>query len=104
MRLPPQYNYDKKEKVEKLTTNIEALERLKEIGPDAYLVCNFILASRDARERLKVTSKAIDEDGRMRFSFNVAGASTGRWSSSENPMWTGTNDRISPMRCVDVRC
>ena len=27
----------------------------------------------------------------MRFSFNVAGASTGRWSSSENPMWTGTN-------------
>jgi DNA polymerase I len=91
MRLPPQYKYDKKERVEKLTTSIEALERLKEIGPDAYLICNFILASRDAREKIKITSKSIDEDGRMRFSFNVAGASTGRWSSSENPMWTGTN-------------
>ena len=91
MRLPPQYRYDKTERVEKLTTSIEALERLKEIGPDAYLICNFILSARDAREKIKITSKAIDDDGRMRFSFNVAGASTGRWSSSENPMWTGTN-------------
>lgn len=91
MRLPPQYRYDKTERVEKLTTNIEALERLKEVGPDAYLVCNFILSARDAREKIKITSKSADEDGRMRFSFNVAGASTGRWSSSENPMWTGTN-------------
>lgn len=91
MRLPPQKNYDKKTKQESLTTNIEALEKLAEFSPDAKFVCDLVVDCREMRKKLQVPRSAADADKRMRFTFNVAGPSTGRWSSNKNPCGSGTN-------------
>lgn len=91
MRLPPQKKYDKETKQEKLTTDIEALEKLAEFSRDSKFVCDLIITCREMRKKLQVPRSAADADKRMRFSFNVAGPSTGRWSSNKNPCGSGTN-------------
>ncbi len=42
----------------------------------------------------------LDPDGRLRCSFNITGTKTGRLSSSENPMGTGTNLQNFPRRGI----
>jgi DNA polymerase-1 len=92
--LPPQYKYEKGEK--KLTTNREALEKLRDYY-QARAFVNAILALKDLDAQIKVLKFGIDQDGRMRTSFNVGADVTGRWSSSKNIHDTGTNfQNISP--------
>jgi len=50
-----------------------------------------VLASRDLLRQLQVLETEIDSDNRFRSSFNIAGTTTGRWSSSKSSTGTGGN-------------
>jgi len=72
------------------TINREALEKLS-VNFYAELFCNYILAMRDLAKQIGFLKTEIDEDNRIRCSFNIAGTNTGRLSSSMNEFGTGTN-------------
>jgi len=88
MRLPVQYKNDKG--VKKPSVDREALEKL-----DDYLIARPILSCilqiRDLVKQREVFQTEIDNDGRMRYSFNIAGTVTGRPSSSASSEDTGRN-------------
>src|SRR6202042_3649131 len=50
-----------------------------------------LTAMRDLHAKIKMLKTAIDPDGRMRTSYNIAGTSTGRFSSSYSEFGTGGN-------------
>ena len=52
---------------------------------------NGILLHRDLDKTLEVLETEIDKDMRWRCSYNVAGPSTDRWSSSKSGLGTGNN-------------
>lgn len=61
---------------------------------------------RDAIKKLAVVNCRLDADGRLRFSYNVVGTVTGRWSSSKNVRGGGTNGQniteyMRRMVCAD---
>lgn len=89
--LPPIYNYDKKTKERKLTTDDKALEKLRTNYPIAEPFINAILAGRETRKMGSVFKRGLEPDGRLRCSYNPAGTETGRLSSSQNPYGRGTN-------------
>jgi len=88
MGLPPVWLSFKGQR--RISTNREALEKLK-----AYFyalpIINTILVYRDVLKKLSIFRKGIDDDGRLRTSYNVAGTVSGRFSSSENAFGTGDN-------------
>lgn len=95
LRLPEQTKIEKG-KV-KVLTNHEALEHLAQNYPRATVVCNIILELRGLEKLIEVLEKGIDEDGRMRCSFAIAGTETGRLSSSASVWDTGGNlQNITP--------
>jgi DNA polymerase I-like protein with 3'-5' exonuclease and polymerase domains len=94
MRLPEIYIYQKGQR--KLSANREALERL-ESYVYARPFISLLLSLRDLYKQLQVFETSIDDDGRFRTSYNIAGTETGRPSSSENSFGTGGNaQNISP--------
>lgn len=72
------------------TVNREALERM-----EAYTIARPIVAHmsamRDLAKKISVLKTKVDADGRMRTSYNIAGTSTGRFSSSFSEFGTGGN-------------
>lgn len=74
------------------TTNREALEKL-EVYFVAEPICKHILALRDLAKKISFLEVGIDPDGRMRTSYNIAGTTTGRLSSSTSDFGTGTNQQ-----------
>jgi DNA polymerase-1 len=72
------------------TVDRNALEQL-----DAYFnaqtIISHILGLRDLSKKIGVLRTGIDSDGRMRTSYNIAGTTTGRFSSSLSDFGTGTN-------------
>lgn len=72
------------------TVNREALERLS-IYYIAEPLCNYILTLRDLDKKRGFLETGIDEDGRFRSSYNIAGTNTGRLSSSVSDFGTGSN-------------
>lgn len=72
------------------TVNRDALEKM-----EAYIVArpivSHIKAMRDIAKKIGVLRTEIDSDGRMRTSYNIAGTSTGRFSSSFSEFGTGGN-------------
>jgi DNA polymerase I len=72
------------------TVNRAALEKLKSHFYARPFI-NHILALRDIGKRIGVLRTEIDPDGRIRTSYNIAGTSTGRFSSSLADFGTGTN-------------
>ena len=72
------------------TVNRDALERL-----ESYLIAKPIVthikAMRELGKKISMLKTEIDPDGRMRTSYNIAGTSTGRFSSSFSEFGTGTN-------------
>lgn len=94
MRLPEQWISQKGER--KLSTNREALEKLAQYLWARPFV-NLILSIREIGKQLDVFETEIDNDGRFRTSYNIAGTETGRPSSSENAFGTGGNaQNIAP--------
>jgi len=72
------------------TVNREALERLQSHFI-AYPIISHILALRDIGKKISVLETEVDPDGRIRTSYNIAGTTTGRFSSSFNDFGTGGN-------------
>lgn len=74
----------------KVTVNREALEKL-----DQYItarpIVRHLTAMRDLWSKIKVLKTPGDPDGRIRTSYNIAGTSTGRFSSSSTEFGTGGN-------------
>lgn len=72
------------------TVDRDALEKL-EAYTVARPVISHIKAMRDLRKKIGVLKTEIDPDGRIRNSMNIAGTSTGRFSSSASEFGTGSN-------------
>jgi len=72
------------------TVNREALEKLRNYHY-ALPIINHLLRMRDQAKRIGVLKTDIDPDGRIRTSYNIAGTTTGRLSSSFSDFGTGTN-------------
>lgn len=72
------------------TVNRDALERLQ-VHFIAQPVIGHILALRDFGKKIGVLETRIDGDGRLRTSYNIAGTTTGRFSSSLNDFGSGGN-------------
>src|ERR1041385_3889212 len=74
----------------KRSVNRDNLERM-----EAYLTARplvrHILTIRDLGKKIQVLKTEIDPDGRIRTSYNIAGTSTGRFSSSFSEFGTGGN-------------
>lgn len=99
MRLPEQWQRVKGEK--KLSTNREALEVLEHYMHARPFV-SLIQSIRDIGKQLSVLEGDIDEDGRFRAGYNIAGTESGRASSSSNAHGTGGNAQniAEPLRYV----
>lgn len=70
----------------------KALEQLEDYfyaRPFVYAV----LLARDLTKTLQVLETEIDDDWRWRCSYNIAGTTTGRWSSSKSAAGTGSNSQ-----------
>lgn len=72
------------------TVNREALEKMEQYLIARPIVAH-IMAMRDIGKKISVLRTDIDPDGRMRTSYNIAGTSTGRFSSSFSEFGTGGN-------------
>lgn len=73
-----------------ITVDVHALEKMW-VYTVARPIISHILAMRDIAKKLSVLKTAIDPDGRMRTAYNIAGTSTGRFSSSFTEFGTGGN-------------
>lgn len=89
MQLPPQKKRNAKG-IHTLTADRDALEKL-ETYFNAKPIISHILALRDISKKIGVLRTSIDSDGRMRTSYNIAGTTTGRFSSSLSDFGTGGN-------------
>lgn len=74
----------------KVTVNARALERMLPYY-SARPIINHMLALRETAKRIQMLKTSIDPDGRIRTSYNIAGTSTGRFSSSVSEFGTGGN-------------
>ena len=72
------------------TTDRGAREKL-ESNPLATVLIRHINALTELGDKLSVLRTEIDPDGRIRTSYNIAGTSTGRFSSSLSEFGTGGN-------------
>ena len=72
------------------TTDRSARERL-EVYPVAQQLVKHINALTELGDKISVLKTTIDPDGRIRTSYNIAGTSTGRFSSSISEFGTGGN-------------
>lgn len=88
--------------------NREILERI-ENHFFARPFVNAILLFRDLTKTIQTLSTEIDADWRYRTSYNIAGTSTGRWSSSRSGLGTGGNaqnwsDQLRRIFIADEGC
>jgi len=72
------------------TANRDALEKLEEYKI-ARVVIRYMEILRDLDKKMDVLSTELDHDERIRTSYNIAGTSTGRFSSSFSEYGTGGN-------------
>lgn len=84
--LPVQRNFKSKSP----SVDRKALEKLQSYfhaGP----IVSHVLAIRDIHKKIGMLRSSIDQDNRIRTSFNIAGTATGRFSSRTSAANTGTN-------------
>lgn len=90
--LPPIYEYDRKTKQRKITSDIKALEKLRVNYPIAVPLVNAILAVREAGKMASVFKRGLEpRNSTLRCNFSPTGTETGRLSSQQNPYGRGTN-------------
>lgn len=87
LKLPEQRN----SRTGKITTNKEALIKLAaKVTDDKQAAFSDILAVRELVVLMSTFLEInLDNDGRLRTSYNIAGTETGRLSSSTSPWWSG---------------
>lgn len=74
----------------RVTVDRTALEKLEAYLPARQIVSH-MKVMRELAKKISVLKTEIDPDGRMRTSYNIAGTSTGRFSSSFSEFGTGGN-------------
>jgi DNA polymerase-1 len=90
--LPPVYEYDRKTKTRRLTSDIKALEKLRANYPIAIPLVNAILAVREAGKMASVFKRGLEpRQSTLRCNVSPSGTETGRLSSQQNPYGRGTN-------------
>lgn len=72
------------------TTDRDAREKLQAY-PIAIQLCKHINIITELGDKISVLKTGIDNDGRIRTSYNIGGTSTGRFSSSSSEFGTGGN-------------
>lgn len=92
----------------KISTDRAALEQLSMLHIYARPIITIILALRDASGSVETLLRGIDDDGRYRAAYNIAGTITGRWSSSKNIFGRGGNlqnvtDKLRRMFIADPK-
>ena len=90
MNIPKIYKFDKGER--KLTVNRDALVQIQQYRY-ARPIAIAVLSYRDMAKKIGVLKSGIDDDERMRFSWNIGGTNTGRFSANENVFGGGTNSQ-----------
>lgn len=88
MNIPKIYKFEKGER--KLTVNRDALEQIQRYRY-ARPVATAVISYKEVAKKIGVLKSGIDEDERMRFSYNIGGTNTGRFSSNKNVYGGGTN-------------
>ncbi len=88
MNIPTQYKWEKG--VKKVTTNRDALEVVQQYRY-ARPIATAVLAHREVAGKIAVLRSGIDDDQKMRFSYNIGGTNTGRFSANKNVFGGGTN-------------
>lgn len=91
MKLPRMY------KDGKLTTNEEALRKLEKKYPNEPALVKIIECRKAVKLIGTYLNAKLDEDGRMRTSYNVSGTVTGRISSSKTIWGTGLDLQNIPV-------
>lgn len=91
LRLPAIKAYDKATRQQKVTTDIKALEKLRNSYPIATAFVNAILEAREASKMASVFKRGLEPNYVLRCNFSPAGTDTGRMSSQRNPFGRGTN-------------
>ena len=89
LRIPPIKKRNSKREYSP-TVDRSALEQLQ-VYFWAQPIISHILRLRDISKKIAVLKTSVDSDGRMRTSYNIAGTTTGRFSSSLSDFGTGTN-------------
>ncbi len=90
MNVPPVYIFDKGKR--RLSTNREALEQVQQYRY-ARPIAIAVLSYRDLSKKIGVLRSGVDRDHRMRFSYNITGTNTGRFSCNKNVKGGGTNSQ-----------
>lgn len=86
----PQFKKENGRLTNKLTTDIDALLKLRRKNPgDEFL--SGVIRHRHLEGLLETLSIQSDPDGRVRCSYNVVGTETGRFSCKESPTGAGAN-------------
>jgi DNA polymerase-1 len=83
------------------TVDRNALEKLDQHF-DAQFLVGHITALRELDKRIDMLETEVDEDGRFRSSYNIAGTNTGRLSSSDSYEGTGRNQQNIERRLREV--
>lgn len=91
LKIPPQYKMEKGQK--KVSTDREALEKIKIFYPRGVKLAQAILLVRDIEKKLNVLLAPLTADGRFRCRYNIAGTETGRFSSAANNFDEGGNSQ-----------
>ena len=74
-----------------ITTDWDALEAIGRKKPKLNNLCQKLLVIRDLDKQLGSLQAQLSQFDRFHSSFNVGGAWTGRWSSSQDPFRRGGN-------------
>lgn len=85
-KAPKQYG-----KQGQLTTDKDALDKIKRRKPALVPLCDALLVQGDLAKQKGFLSSPLSPQGRFHSSFNVGSAWTGRWSSSKDPFRRGGN-------------
>lgn len=72
------------------TADRDALEKIRAFTVAKPIVAHLI-ALRELTKKIEALEMGVDNDGRMRTSYNIAGTNTGRFSSSFSEFGTGGN-------------
>lgn len=88
-QIPPKYTGKGNQR--RVTTDRNALEKIRNEYYYARPICEAIFELKDTESKLQFLRRGIDSDGRVRCSFNVVATETGRWSSSKSPWGRGGN-------------
>ncbi len=88
MNIDPIYKYEKGKR--SVTVNRNALEQIQQYRY-ARPIATAVIAYKKMSKRIGVLKSGIDDDKRMRFSYNIGGTNTGRFSCNKNVFGGGTN-------------